>query len=93
MNEDQSDKFTVGPAILGQCLYCSLFVTLDHYAFCRAFPGGVPTSILGNEFDHRLPHPDENEPVRFTPRPDVDPDVLAALEARLDELRAPSPLE
>ena len=26
---------------------------------CEAFPAGIPDLILANEFDHRLPHPED----------------------------------
>ena len=49
---------------------------------CDAFPNGVPAIIIFNQFDHRLPHPDDNgiryearDPLYQTGLPDVpDPD-------------------
>ena len=86
--ESQADKFTVDPsaASVTQCLLCARFVYGPLGAGCRPFPGGVPDEILTNAFDHRRPHPDENEPVRFEPRPDAPGPALASLYRNLDAL-------
>lgn len=89
MSEERSDRFNMGPAIVGQCVYCKHVAAGGPFAVCRAFPSQIPYEILGNDFDHRRPHPDEAEAVRFTPRDGLAPELLAALLARLDELPAP----
>lgn len=77
--------FSPDAVTLDQCAYCQ-HQRGRSAIVCRAFPGGVPDVILGNQFDHRQPHPDENEPVHFEPREDADPGALARLYAVLDSL-------
>ena len=51
---------------------------------CNAFPSGVPSDILGLEFDHRNPHPLDNGIVY-----EMDPDQQPLLDLHLairDEL-------
>ena len=44
-----------------QCHYCR---HTNHDGTCSAFPDGVPSEILANEFDHRKPFPGDNG-IRF----------------------------
>ena len=55
------------------CLYCEHFagtliepdrVDNTNPWYCTAFPDGIPAEIMGNEFDHRNPHPNDGG-VRF----------------------------
>jgi hypothetical protein len=92
MSKSRSDTLTrpAGEAVFTQCLSCTHFVAMPAYpggpvlAYCPPFPGGIADDIFKNRFDHRQAHPDEAQPVRFSPRADVSPRVLAALYRRLD---------
>jgi hypothetical protein len=79
-----SDKFVSGPddVVFSQCVYCArrTGATPDG---CDAFPAGIPEAILSNEADHRRPIVGDHG-IRFEPRPEVPPEVLAQLGARLD---------
>jgi hypothetical protein len=72
--------------LLSQCAYCRHFAGGAFAAVCGAFPAGVPSEVLENRFDHAVRHPDEAEPLRFEPRPDVPAGTLSRLRA---ELRRP----
>lgn len=69
--------------VTDQCSYCRHFRVGHGLAYCAGFPAGIPPDILGNERDHRKPHPDDDG-VRFEPAPGTSPAVLARLYAILD---------
>lgn len=79
---DPKDRFYVDPtlATATQCSYCVHREGPD----CPAFGGKIPDDIILNEFDHRTAHPAEVEPIRFTPRPGIDADVMNSLASDMD---------
>lgn len=86
-------KFEYGPGDLApsQCLLCRRRPA-GVVGVCEAFPGAVPEEIRLNLHDHRRPwiDPETGEPgdrgvalagpILFAPRPDADPESLAALD-------------
>jgi len=47
-----------------QCAECKHY--LDKLK-CKAFPNGIPTKILTNQFDHTKPYPGDHG-IRFEPK-------------------------
>lgn len=69
--------------VVTQCVLCRHRVR----GRCPAFPGGVPDSIILNQFDHRRPYPGQARPdVVFAPRDGADPAALRRLYGTLDAL-------
>lgn len=89
-NYSTKDKFTshVGEMVFSQCTYCR-HRSRGFLMVCPAFPGQIPEEILLNKFDHRRPHPDEIDPVRFEPRPEIPAAHMTQLFRELDALPHP----
>lgn len=86
---NRADKFLFDGErpVLTQCAYCKHRAESGDLPVCVPFPGWIPEEIQTNRFDHRKPHPDEEQPVRFEPRDDVPGPVLDQLYAALDAIR------
>jgi hypothetical protein len=54
---------------------------------CEAFPQGIPSIIVLNQFDHRLPHPDDHG-IRYEAR---DPLYETGFTEKPDATRQPDP--
>lgn len=88
VESDSPNRFTIDPdgVTVSQCLLCIHYAGGPFGAVCKAFPSALPVEILGNEFDHRRPFVGDDG-VRFEPRPDARPGLLARVLAELDALR------
>jgi hypothetical protein len=71
--------------VVSQCRLCRHAALGPAGAACKAFPSHIPDEILQNEADHRLPF-EGDDGVRFEPRPDVHPALLANVLRELNAL-------
>ncbi|MCY4370801.1 MAG: hypothetical protein OXF41_15620 [bacterium] len=55
------------------CLWCARFD--DERETCAAYPGGIPSAIVENRWDHRQPLPDDRG-LRFVPTESYPPAYL-----------------
>ncbi len=89
---DRSDKFDFGAGtVVTQCVLCKHYSADQFGAGCPSFPGGIPTEILENRFDHRQAHPDESPmdgvtASRFEARPDAPALAVQSLLRALDAI-------
>lgn len=70
-----------------QCANCKHLRRAELGYRCAAFPDGVPQIIIFNQFDHRLPHPDDNG-VRYEA---ANAEYLTGLPDVPDATRQPDP--
>lgn len=55
---ERSGKFTsTGGLTFSQCVRCKHFTG---ESTCNAFPNGIPTEILANEYDHTIEFPGDH---------------------------------
>jgi hypothetical protein len=92
-DDDRRSKFVWGPddLIPTQCALCDRYGSGRIVAVCQAFPGSIPADIMANRADHRRPF-EGDQGLRFRPRADAEPGMLARLFASLDELPDAAPV-